>query len=338
MGRGSYAKRLTGQMARTMPVLKPTIPLFNRGITSEFMAARLERDSLLPGPQLAREKPPEPFRMAPTSSTAPSEQATPKPARRLEPAFRPKPDLQESQFLNPPSTRVADLAGKVEIIEPKEAQRLVKPDVPKAHELPGNVKVKASEGPKIDPGIPSFHASERRVNPSRPQEQKEIIESRAVIPKRTSAQRRAPVSFLNSGHAKEPIEKTTTATSQAKSSAIPSIEPPSIELHKPSRKSQRSEKSAQELQPRKNPIEKQALAAVMQFESRGPQDTAQNTAARRQQEPRGQTAGGVHIGSLEVRIMPPAAPAPIIKPQQARQAPATVLSRSLTSSLGLSQG
>lgn len=313
-----------------MPVLKPTIPPFYRGITSEFMAARLETDAMLSGPQFVHEKAPEHSRMAPTPSTAPSEHATPKPA------LRPKPDLQESQFLNPPSARVADQAAKVEITEPSETKRIVKSDVLNPHELPGNVKLKASEGTKIDLRIPSFQASERKVNPSQLQKQKGIIESRSAVPTQPGAERRAPASFLNSGHAREPIGETTAATSQARSSVIPSIEPPSIALHRHSRKSQRSEKSPQELQPRKDPMEKEALAAAVQFESRGPQGPAARGGRQKESQ---QAAGGVHIGSLEVRIVPPAAPpAPIIKPQQARPAPATVLSRSFTSSLGLSQG
>jgi hypothetical protein len=135
----------------------------------------------------------------------------------------------------------------------------------------------------------------------------------------------------------EPINATTATKSQSTKSAITSMEPVSIELLRGSRKSQPPKKSTQELQPRKDSMEQEALAIVTQLESRGTQRTA--AARERQQGSQTRNAGGVHIGNLEVRIMPPAAPpAPIIRPQQARQAPATVLSRSFTSSLGLNQG
>lgn len=315
-----------------MPVLKPAIPPFYRGITSEFMAARLEAEGESPVSQFTREQAPQRAQTGPISPTASSEQATPKPA------FQPKTDLLESRLLSPPVARVTNQPEKAEMIGPRETQRTLKPEMKVAgreiNVSADTINARILQGRKIDLGIPSFESS--RTKRSGPREPKETGESRTAVSARTSAERHAaPASFMQVAHAKEPVETTITAALQTKSSVIPSMEPSSVELLRPSRKSQRSEKSTQELQPRKNAMEKEALAVATQLESRGTQGTA---ATRGRQESQARTAGGVHIGSLEVRIMPPAPPAPIIKPQQARPAPATVLSRSFTSSLGLTQG
>jgi hypothetical protein len=322
MGRGSYAKRLTGQVSQRMPVLKPTIPPFYRRIAPELTVLPLETDAVPPVSPFAREKTPLQAEMGPTSSTAASNQAKPSPV------FRPKSDLQESRFLNPPPARAADLAEKAEIIKPGEEQFVLKPDALKdvAPESRADASIRTSDNPKIDLGTPDFHSTPPRVRRSRTQVQKEVLESRAAIPARTVIERRLPAaSFSSAGKAKKPVEETTAAQS---------INPPSIELHKPYKaKSARSEKSAQELQPRKNPMEKEALAPARQFEPRVNQGPA--ATRRQQQQQQAGNTGGVHIGSLEVKIMPPA---PVIKPQQARPSPVTILSRSFTSSLGLSQG
>jgi hypothetical protein len=93
---------------------------------------------------------------------------------------------------------------------------------------------------------------------------------------------------------------------------------------------------SQELQPKKNVAAGDASPAPVRFQTpaQHPASPARQVATRQSQLP---TAGGVHIGTVEVRIMP--APAALnARPLQARLAPASVLSRSLTSFLGLSQG
>lgn len=338
MGRGSYAKRLIGRAPPRMPILKPTIPPFHRRIAPEFTASPLETDAVPPVQPFAREKAPQQAETNPKSSTAASDRAQPSTT------FRPKSDLQERKFLNPPPAQAADLADKAQIIEPREEQPTLKPSALKdeARESRANVNIRLSENATIDLVTPDFQTTRPRARRSWPQKQEEVTEGKTAIPRRITIERHLQAASLASaGKAKEPVEEATAATSQKKGSLIRSINPPSIELHKPYKaKAARSEKSAQELQPQKNPLEKQALAVARQFEPRVTQGPA---ATRKQQEQQARTAIGVHIGNLEVRILPPAPPppappAPIIKPQQARPAPATVLSRSFTSSLGLSQG
>lgn len=333
MGRGSYIRGLTRQLSRTMPVLKPTIPPFYRRIGPVLTAPTPEPDTTAPSvPQFVRANAPQPVQMVPTSSTVASDQAKPLTASQ------PKSELQEGRFLNPSPPQEADLAEKAAMIEPRKEQSLLEADASEnvVRESRRNVNIRASDDPTIDLGTPSFYSIPSRTRRSQPQ--KETMESRKAISRRTVLERHLPAaSFLSTGNEKEAIEETIPATSQRKSSVIPTIEPPSLELRKLNKaKLPRSEKSTQELQPRKKPMEKDPLAAT-QFESPGAQGAA-GTRERRQ-ESQARSTGGVHIGSLEVKIMPPVAPpAPIIKPQQARPAPATVLSRSFTSSLGLSQG
>lgn len=336
MGRGSYLRGLTGQLSRTMPVLKPTIPPFYRRIGPVLSAPTPEPDTTAQSvSQLVRANAAQPVQMVPTSSTGAWDQAKPLTA------FQPKSELQEGRFLNPSPPQEADLAEKAAIIEPRKEQSLLPSDAPKnvVRESRRNANIRTSDDPTIDLGTPSFHSTPSRTRRSQPQEQKEALESSKAIPTRTVMERRLPAaSFLSTGNAKEAIEETIPATSQRKSSVIPLIEPPKLELHKLNKaKLPSAEKSAPELQPRKNPMEKDPLAAATQFESPGAQGAA-GTRERRQ-ESQARSTGGVHIGSLEVKIMPNVAPpAPIIKLQQARPAPATILSRSFTSSLGLSQG
>src|SRR5262249_54530440 len=159
---------------------------------------------------------------------------------------------------------------------------------------------------KIDYAVPSFPAIRHRAKRSRPPEEENNVEG---------------------SHA-----TGDSATTRRLENTVPpprSLEPEGRRVTQPS-----PAESTPELQPRKEPAEGNLSQAPIRFESQPVQRLALPAAHGPVQQSQTPTAGGVHIGNLEVRIMPAPPPAPpIIKPRPTHPSPTTVLSRSLTSSL-----
>jgi hypothetical protein len=148
--------------------------------------------------------------------------------------------------------------------------------------------------------------------------------------------RSAAVSFSSTRKPQEAAQDTPKTKQSAEQIAIM---PRSEQREAPRSQTENSTKAAIELQSGKDPATSDLSAAAMTLEPRIAERPALPSVRRPVQQSQMQTAGGVHIGTVEVRIMPPAPPAPpIVRPAQARPSPAQVLSRSFTSPLGLTQG
>jgi len=166
------------------------------------------------------------------------------------------------------------------------------------------------EGLEIDLAVPRFRPMRRRAVGSQHSEQQDTIETSHATPAPANRERRpAVVSLLNAKRSREAAEVASATKG--------SLEP--VDGHRATVAD--PVKPALELQPRKNQADGDLAASPH----------------RPVREPQARTTGGIHIGTLEVRIAP-AAPAPIIKPRQAHVSSATVLSRSFISPLGLRQG
>ena len=222
------------------------------------------------------------------------------------------------------------------IVEPSEQRVLQNVAREPVIAEPNSNNPATMEAPKINLAVPSFPSTRQRASRKQKPEQEHTIESSRATPMPASTQSRpAAVSFLPTKPSREPAEDSLPIRHREEIVLSPRSEPNKARRTT----SEHPPQSTLALQPRKNPTDSEPPPTPMRFESRHAERSALPAAHRPVSEPQARTAGGLHIGTIEVRIMPPAAPAPpIIKPVQARPSPAPVLSRSLTSSLGLTQG
>jgi len=325
MGWGSYAKRLTGQVPHTMPVLKPPIPPFRRwsapqaaSMTETGTAPSLSHTTLAKAPESA-------------AATTASTQMEPTPTLSTSTTHS-----SESQRLTPSSAPTTRSFKRAEASEPSEQRVLQNVAREPVIAEPNSNNPATMEAPKINLAVPSFPSTRQRASRKQKPEQEHTIESSRATPMPASTQSRpAAVSFLPTKPSREPAEDSLPIRHREEIVLSPRSEPNKARRTT----SEHPPQSTLALQPRKNPTDSEPPPTPMRFESRHAERSALPAAHRPVSEPQARTAGGLHIGTIEVRIMPPAAPAPpIIKPVQARPSPAPVLSRSLTSSLGLTQG
>lgn len=313
MGRGSYAKRLTGQISPALPVLKPLRSPFWRWSVPP-LEPMVETAPALSLPQATLAKAPESAVVA-TASPPPIAASPPAIAS---PAMRQVQELSATPASGSPTTPIARPLKRAKVDEPPEQR--VSPKViagPKSNH-PATIKAAG-----IDQVVPSFRSTGHRTKPKPGSEQTGAIESRhSAMPPADAQPHPAAVSFL-----------PTKRSSKPAAGVLP-IQHDEIVL------APRNEPAEARGEASRHPLpsmlalqpDSKHTAAPLRLESRPAERPA--SAA-----PQPSTAGGIHIGALEVRIMPPAAPAPpIIRPVQPRPAPTTVLSRSFTSALGLTQG
>lgn len=310
MARSSYAKRLTGQVSHNMPVLKPAISPFQKW------------SAPLAAPMIETASPAQPT-LGKNLETA---DATPALS-----AMEPQPEVRPSrsseiQVLAPTPVQAAISLNKVaaERREPRAPQNLTIDKSEPHSDNPPKV-----EAPRVDLAAPS----NRRI-PYRKQNQ--AVERAPATSQAMAQPRSAAVSFSRT---RKPQEITQDIPKRKQPAEQIDMAPRSEQRDASRAQTENSAKLAIELQPRKDPASSDLSAAPMRLEPRIVERPVLPVVHRPVQESQTQTAGGVHIGTVEVRITPPPAPAPpIVRPAQARPAPAPVLSRSFTSSLGLTQG
>lgn len=309
MARSSYAKRLTGQVSHSMPVLKPAISPFQKW--SAPLAAPMIETASIAQPTSGK-----------TAETA--DATTALSAMEPQPEVRPSRS-SENQVPTPTPVQTTISLNKVEA-------------GPRERRVPQNLTIDKSEPhqdnpPKVEASITDLAAP--GVRPVHHRKLDQAAERARATSPSVAQPRSATVSFSRTRKSQEPtpdIRKTKQPTEQ-----IDMV--PRSEREAPRGQTENSTAPAIELQSRKDPASSDLSAAPMRLEPRIAERPALPAVRRPVQEPQTQTAGGVHIGTVEVRITPPPAPAPpIVRPVQARPSPAPALSRSFTSPLGLTQG
>ena len=304
MARGSYAKRLTGQISHSMPVLKPPSSLFQKWSTS-LGAPMMETSSLI---QPALGQAPETMDSASTSRVATQPEVRP---------FR----SPEAQVLAPAPMQTTISLNKIGA-EPRKQPVLPNFVAQTAAAESGSNNSPTIEAPKSGLTVPN-------IRPIHHRRKEQAVDNGRTSP----AQPRSPaVSFSRAEKSQQPTEDTpATKLSAEQIDVLPRSEP------RGTRESQT--KTRIELQPRKDSANANSPAIPMRIESQIAERSTLPVVRRPMQQSQAQTAGGVHIGTVEVRITPPPSPAaPIARPVQARPSPAPALSRSFTSALGLTQG
>jgi hypothetical protein len=304
MDRGAYAKRLTGQVSGNMPVLKPRVSPFHMWTKPPLAGSQVETGVVPPRSRAVLERTPETAALAATFSPGASFQMKPAPAL-LSP-----PHSSESQTLNPPSApRSVNKAETRQVGEQRIAHN--KAQEPLIAQLNSSLNSTTVEGPKIDQAVPKFRSMRRRAVGSQHSEQQDTIETSDATPAPENRERRpAVVSLLNAKRSREEAEVASATTG-----SLEPVDGRRATLADPV-------KPALELQPRKNAADGELAAPPH----------------RPAKEPQARTTSGVHIGTLEVRIVPAGPAPPIIKPRRAPASSATIISRSFISPLGLSQG
>ena len=321
MGRSSYAKRLTGQVSHSMPVLKPAISPFQKWSTPPV--APIPETEAEPAPASAHTT----FAKAPEATTLNpiSSQMIPQPA-----ALSQSPERQVLVPTPIPPT-ISPRTIEAEPQQQRVSQNIIHQTVIAE---PSSSKAAKTEAPGIDLPIPGFRSIDPRSERGEKQQQT-ITHNRAISPEMTQP-RTAAVSFL---HTRSPQEPTGDTPTRRRSPEQIDVLPRSEPREKSRTTLENPAKNTIELQPRKEPADSVPPATPMRLEPRIAERPVLPAVHRPVQEPQTQTAGRVHIGTVEVRITPPSAPVPpIVRPVQARPSPAPVLSRSFTSPLGLTQG
>jgi hypothetical protein len=331
MGWGSYIKRFTGEVSRNVPVLKPATVPFSRRTAPHL--AKPEAESAVPPvshPDLAT--------AAETAAVAP--QILPVASRRTELAPAPPLDSYslETRSLAPPPASIPRL-HKAQTRESAE-QPISKEDAwkPSTAEPSSSFDATTVGEPKTNVAVPSFRPIHHRARRSRPSEQEDITERSPVTPAPAGRPPLAAAVLFSSARHSKASDEGSDKRRQAEDSAASAISPRSLEAEHQVALADPA-KSPLELRTRKNLADGDHAPAPIRVELRPAQHSPLPTAHRPVQEPQARTTGGIHIGTVEVRIVPPPAPAPpIIKPRQANPSSATTLSRSFTSSFGLNQG
>lgn len=290
-----------------MPMLKPSISPFQRRSAQQISTYNVETGE---APTLARS----PFGRV-SQTVGVTQLASP-----------PAPYSPESGSMNDPQTSLHESlskAGRDERGNQRVAQD-AKPGTLIAERGPSATTGAArAETPNIEAMLATRQATGHSARRRQPSMQETTIKRSDAAPTNPE---RGPAAFSVSKAGRSSVAANKGAAAAHVSEGTAESRSPA--LLSPA-------KSSRELQPTNNLAAGDPSPAPVRFES-----PAQHPASPAVQEftrlsqPR--TAGGVHIGTVEVRILP--APALNVRPPQARPAPATVLSRSLTSSLGLSQG
>ena len=309
MARGTYAKRLTGQVTRSMPVLKPPISPFQKWSTP--LAAPMIETASLAQPTSGK-----------TSEAA--DATTALNAMEPQPEVRPSRS-SENQVLAPTPAQATISFNKVEA-EPRERRALQNLTFHKSEQHSDNPR--QVEASRVD-------FAPQSVRPIHYRKQNQAVERAPATSPAMAQTRSAAVSFSRT---RKPQEQTPDIRKTKQPTEHIDMVPRS-EREAPQGQTENSTPPVIELQSRKDPAHSDFSAAPITLEPRIAERPALPAVRRPVQEPQTQTAGGVHIGKVEVRITPPPAPAPaVVRPVQARPSPAPALSRSFTSPLGLTQG
>ena len=319
MARSSYAKRLTGQVAHRLPVLKPPAYPFLKWNPPQTPSLTETAPSLFP--------------MTPAKATESSS------VTRISSQVQPAGTLSASlTWASQPSASTPvtpSLVGKGERREVKERE------IPQhtVHARP------VSEPAAADRSIrrqTRLNAASQEEDIVQPQQEGVVQPKRVTVVPASTQQQAKEISFSQVGRAEERFQGSNSIAHHADSFISPILlsrpEPTEAPVTNVPAISSSAMEPVLDLQSSKKPASPDPATAPIHFESRFAQHPVVPAASRPRREPQKQNAGGVHIGTIEVRIMPPPAPAPIIKPVQPRAAAPSVLSRSFTSSLGLIQG
>lgn len=321
MGRGSYAQRLAGQVPRGMPVLKPLASPFLKWNAAPVAKPMAEADTAPAPAQVALSKAPETPGATPAfSPTASSE--VPETSALPPPSYFP-----ESRQQVTPLTSIPHSPAKAGTSQ-RGQHRISKNTVPERlmAEQSLDVPTPTNKTPRVNSAAPDLVTVGQRPERGKQQVEENVGEGDRVTP--TSAtpvrSRRTPL-LLNSRRSRDTVES---------SAAAPHSEV--IAERRPATASNPA-KPALKLKHSNAPAENGFATAPFIFEPRLPQHPALPAAHEAARPSATRAEAGVHIGMIDVRIVP-APPPPNINPPRSRPAAATALSRSFTSSLGLNQG
>ena len=324
MPRTSYVQRLAGHVAHMLPVLKPPASPFQRWNAPRFSTVPGETSvAARSGQGVAGDVPPAEGRSAVASLTA-SMGITQEPAIVASTDAANSAPVIHSHSFSIPSAVVAATNQ-----QPESPKRKAWPASLHAERNASTTPARV-ERSNTKKSLPMPEAVVERTRVSSPTQQEDTLGSTAAIP--AAAQRPRVVFSLSNARADDPSKNGVIATPELRvARGFPlreaAAENREVQSH--------SRKVTQELHPRKSlPSDDSSVVSAKSISK--PSQPPASAPARVAQES-SQSGGGIHIGTIEVRILP--APTPLlVRPVTVSRPPSTALSRSFTTPLGLSQG
>src|SRR5271165_3032973 len=324
MPRTSYAQRLAGHVPHRLPVLKPPVSPFQLWNALRFSTVPGETSvAASSGQGIVGDVPPAEGRSAVASLTASM-------GITQEPAFIASADAKKSApVIHPQGAAIPSEVAAATNQQPESPMRNARPDPLHADRSLSTTPARI-ERSKTKKTFPTPQPAAGRTSVSYPAQQEGAFKSSDAIP--SAAQQPREVLSSSKARNSDATKNGVTATQELR--VTPGF--PLQEAAAEGRVAQSNSRNVrQELHPRRSLLSDDLSIISAKSTFNRAQSSASAPARVAQEAARG--GGGIHIGTIEVQILPSLAP-PVVRPVKVSRAPATALSRSFTSWLGLSQG